>query len=72
MPAGRTRVWDTVCANPTSRAPTVSAVHLGSMALAAKVCAAPSLSHPEVPCTNSPLTDQLVLSLQPASAPALG
>lgn len=72
MPAGRTHGWDAACANPTSRAPTVSAVYLGSMALAAKVCAAPSLSPPEVPCTNSALTDQLVFSLQPASVPALG
>lgn len=48
----------------------MSTVHLGSMALAAKVCATPSLSPPEVP--DSALTDQLVLSLQPASVPALG
>lgn len=53
MPAGRTRGWDAVCANPTSRAPTVSSAHPGSMAQAASHASVLALGWPVASVTQS-------------------
>lgn len=70
MPAGRTRRWDTACANPTSRAPTVSSAPLASTAQAASV--SPALALAASPRrAQEPGPSVTSSSLQPASAPAL-